>query len=217
MSNKGLEAVLSATILKKTHFIWDANLNFTRIRNKVISITEGVENSVIPGNSFLGIAPSIAVGQPYGVVIGTKFPRNENGDLLINPNTGAFAPGIPGQVIANVQPDWLAGLNNTFTYKNISLSALMDVRYGGQLYSFSQVDLRTGGHIDYTAIDREKPMILPGVIPNGDGTYRPNNIQIPAQQYYANLGGLASEGAVFDATVFRLRELSLLFQLPESI
>jgi hypothetical protein len=214
MTNKGIEATLSATVLRVGDFTWNTDLNFTRIRNMVNFIAEGVDNSTIPGNSFLGIAPSIAVGHPYGVIISTQHPRNENGDLLINPATGAFAPGVPGQVVATPQPDWIGGWMNTFSYKGLVLTALIDARVGGQLYSFGQVDLRTGGHIDYTGIDRDQPRILPGVIANGDGTYRPNNIQIPAQTYYSNLGGLASEGAVFDATVYRLRELSLAYSLP---
>lgn len=214
MTNKGIEAVLSTTIFKRNNFTWDANLNFTRIRNQVVSIADGVDNSTIAGNSFIGIAPSIAVGQPYGVIISTAFPRNEAGELIINPLTGTYAPGVPNSVVADIQPDWLAGLANTFRYKGLTFYTLLDARVGGQLYSFSQVDLRTGGHIDYTGIDRNAPRILPGVIPNGDGTYRPNNIQIPAQTYFGALGGLASEGAVFDATVFRLREVSLSYDLP---
>jgi TonB-linked SusC/RagA family outer membrane protein len=214
MTNKGIEAVLSSTIIKSANFNWDASLNFTRIRNNVVSIAEGVDNSTIAGNSFIGIAPSIKVGQPYGVILSTAFPRNDKGELIVNPLTGNYAPGVPNSVVANIQPDWLAGLSNTFKYKNISLYALIDARVGGQLYSFSQADLRTGGHIDYTGIDRDMPRILPGVIANTDGTYRPNNIQIPAQTYFGALGGLASEGAVFDATVYRLREVSLNFDLP---
>lgn len=214
MTNKGIEAMLSATIINTPRFRWDANFNFTRIRNEVTSIAPGVDNSTIPGNSFIGIAPSIAVGQPYGVIISTAFPRNDAGELLINPLTGTYAPGVPGEVVANVQPNWLGGLTNNFTFGNFMLSTLVDARIGGELYSFSQVDLRTGGHIDYTGIDRDQPRILQGVIANGDGTFRPNNIQIPAQTYFGALGGLASEGAVFDATAVRLREIALNFTLP---
>ncbi|MFD2200911.1 SusC/RagA family TonB-linked outer membrane protein [Shivajiella indica] len=214
MTNKGIEAVLSATVLDRGNFSWDVNLNFTRIRNKVVSISEGVENSVITGNNFVGISPSIAVGQPYGVIIASAFPRNKNGELLINPATGTFFPGVGGQIVANVQPDWLGGLNNTFHFKNFSLSALIDVRYGGEIFSFSQADLKTGGHIDYTGVDRHLPRVLPGVIDNGDGTYSKNYIQIPAQDYFTALGGLGSEGAVFDATVYRLRELAMSYNFP---
>jgi hypothetical protein len=214
MTNKGIEAVVSATLIESGDFSWESNLNFTRIRNLVVSISDGVENTVIPGNNFVGISPSIAVGQPYGVIIASAFPRNENGELLINPATGTYFPAVGGQIVANVQPDWLAGLNNTFRYKNFIVSALIDIRYGGEIFSFSQADLKTGGHIDYTGVDRHLPRILPGVIDNGDGTYRKNNIQIPAQSYFAGLGGLGTEGATFDATAYRLREVSMIYNLP---
>ncbi len=213
MTNRGWEVVLTATPVKGD-FTWDVSLNFTRIRNKVHEIAPGVENTTIIGNSFIGIAPSIAKGHPYGVIIGTKNARNEDGELLINPATGLFVPGIAGEVIANPNPDWLGGITNTFSYKGLSLSVLFDARYGGELYSFGMVDLRSGGHLEITGVDREQPRILPGVIDNGDGTFRPNNIQVSAQTFWAGLGGLASEGAVFEATVYRLREMALNYTLP---
>ena len=214
MTNKGWEAVLTGTPVKVGDFQWEVAVNFTRIRNRVVRIAEGVDNTTITGNSFIGISPSIKEGQPYGVIIGTANARNPEGEFLVNPATGLFVPGIAGQVIANPQPDWLAGVNNTFTYKSITLSALFDIRYGGDIYSFGMVDLRSNGSLALTGNDRELPRVLPGVIDNGDGTYRPNNIQISAQSYWGGLGGLASESAVFDATVYRLREISLSYNLP---
>jgi TonB-linked SusC/RagA family outer membrane protein len=217
MVNKGIEVMLNGSPVKNSNFSWDMMLNFTRIRNNVVSIAEGVESSTIPGNAFIGISPSIAKGYPYGVIIGTANVRNEAGELLINGNTGLFVPGAPNTVIANPQKDFTLGFTNTFTYKGISLMALVDWNKGGQLYSFSQVDMRTGGQIEMTGVDRDQPRILPGVIANGDGTYRPNDIQISAQSYWQGLGGLASEGAVFDATAFRLREVSLTYSLPQRL
>jgi len=218
MTNKGIEALLNATPVNAGGFKWDVSLNYTRIRNKVESITEGVENSTITGNSFIGIAPSIAEGYPYGVIIGTANARNPQGERLINPINGLFAPGEPGKVIANPQPDWIAGLTNTFTYKGLSLNVLVDTRQGGQIYSFGAVDVRSNGSLAITGVDRDQPRILPGVIPvtdaDGNVSYRPNNIQVSAQSYWQALGGLASEAAVFDATVYRLREIALNYTLP---
>jgi hypothetical protein len=189
-------------------------LNFTRIRNIVNEIAPGVDNAPIEGNAFIGINPSIKVGQPYGVIIGTANARNENGELLVNATNGLFVPGIAGEVISTPQPNYIAGLTNTFSYKGLNLSVLVDTRQGGQIYSFGAVDVRSNGGLEITGADRDQPRILPGVIANGDGTYRPNNIQISAQAYWAGLGGLASESAVFDATVYRLREASLSYTLP---
>ncbi|MDB5241230.1 MAG: TonB-dependent receptor plug [Spirosoma sp.] len=233
LQNRGVELVLSATPIRSNGFKWDINLNYTRIRNKVISIAPGVTQSGITGNGFIGISPSIVEGQPYGVVVSTAYSRVQNtdpnnkatydptgqyvGKILINPNTGQFAPGVAGQTISNPNPNWTAGLTNTFSYKGFSLSALVDTRQGGQLFSFAAIDYRSGGQIYVTGIDRDQPRILPGVIQNADGTFRPNNIQLPAQTYWQGLGGLASEAAVFDATVYRLREVSLNYTLPKSL
>lgn len=236
LRNRGLELVLTGTPIRYRGFKWDVALNYTLIRNNVVSIIEGVTQSVINGDSFIGVSPSIYVGAPYGVIVGSAFPRVQNGDAtkpnydatgqfagqyVINPTTGQFAPTIAGEILASVQPRYTAGLTNTFSYKGITLSALIDTRQGGQILSFGAADLRGNGSLYVTGIDRDQPRILPGVIPvtNADGTtsYSPNNIQLPAQTYWAGLGGIASDGAVFDATVYRLRELSLAYTLPKSL
>ena len=216
MTNKGIELVLSATPVKVGNFKWDITVNFTRIRNVVNEIAPGVTSAGITGNFFTGITPSIYVGQPYGVIVGTAFARNDEGQLIVNGVTGQFAPGIPNTVLSNPQPDFLAGINNVFSYKGVSLSALIDTRQGGQIYSFGMVDARNTGMLELTGVDRDKPRIIPGVIANGDGSYRSNNIQIAAQTYWQGFGTVASEAAVFDATVYRLREVVLSYSLPKS-
>ncbi|HMJ71009.1 MAG TPA: SusC/RagA family TonB-linked outer membrane protein [Cyclobacteriaceae bacterium] len=222
MTNKGIEAVLNAQVLRIGDFSWDISANYTRIRNKVVQLTPDDienENSAIPGNSnFVGMIPSLWEGQPFGVVVGSAMTRNDNGDLLVNPNTGAYVAATGGKIIANPQPNFLLGVTNTFSYKGIVLSALFDTRQGGQFLSFGNIDLRTGGSLEQTAVAREMPRILPGVIDNGDGTFRPNNIQISSQAYWGGatgLGGLGSESGIFDATVYRFRELSLSYGLPK--
>ncbi len=219
LTNKGWEVELSATPIKSGEFSWNISGNWSRLRNQVVSIAPGVTSSTIPGNSFVGISPSIKEGSPYGVIIGTDFAKNPNGERLVNPQTGLYLPGIPNSEIANPNPKWTAGLTNTFNYKGISLSALFDVRFGGDIYSFNWVDLRSNGQLEITGIDRDKPRSLEGVIDvKGDGSsYIPNNIQISAQSYWGALGGLGSKSAVFDATTYRFRELALNYKLPSKL
>lgn len=215
--NRGWEVELAASPVKTSDFSWDISFNWSRLRNRVVRISDGVESSTITGNVFTGIAPSIKKGAPYGVIIGTAYTTNANGDRLVNAQTGQYVPGTPNSVIANPNPEWTSGLTNTFSYRGISFSALVDVKYGGDLYSFGWVDLRTNGSLEITGKDRELPRILPGVIANQDGSFTENYIQIPAQTYWGALGGLASQSAVFDATTYRLRELTLSYQLPARI
>ncbi|GAB2555688.1 SusC/RagA family TonB-linked outer membrane protein [Spirosoma areae] len=243
LRNQGVEVVLNATPLRVGGFKWDATLNYTLIRNKVISIATNIRSSNVGSsstnlvgsgaNAFTGINPSIYEGFPYGVIVGTANARVQNtdptglyydltgqyvGQNVINGTSGQFAPGIANSVIANPQPNYTAGLTNTFTYKGFALSVLVDTRQGGQLYSFSLTDARANGTLYVTGVDRDQPRILPGVLQNPDGTFRPNNIQLSSQVYWnLGVGGLASEAAVFDATVYRLRELALNYTLPKAL
>lgn len=156
MTNRSIEVLLGGYPVRKDDFSWHINLNFTRIRNNVVAIFgkdpvggDEVTNTVIPGiNSFIGIAPSIAEGNPYGVIVGAQHARNEAGQFLINPVTGGFAPAIGNRVIASPQKDYTLGFTNTINYKGLSLMALFDIQKGGQIFSFSQVDMRSGGMVE---------------------------------------------------------------------
>ncbi|HET9279633.1 MAG TPA: SusC/RagA family TonB-linked outer membrane protein, partial [Flavitalea sp.] len=137
--------------------------------------------------------------------------RSPDGQFLINPSTGTFLGTIAGEVIADPNRDFIAGLTNTLKYKNITLSFLIDHKQGGDLVSWGAIAFRSNGSLKVTGVEREQPRILPGVIQTPDGKYVPNNIQIPAQTYWNSLGATTGAGdlGVFDATVLRLREVSL--------
>lgn len=216
MQTKGVELLVNATPISTRNFTWDVTGNFTRIRNKVIRIGGGVTSFSIDGNRFTGNLPSIVEGQPYGVVLGNKWQRAPDGQFLINPSTGIFLGTVAGEVIADPNRDFIAGLTNTFKYKSVTFSFLFDYKQGGDLVSWGAIAFRSNGSLKETGVDRDKPMILPGVIQTPDGKYLPNNIQIPAQTYWNSLGQTSGTGesGVFDATVLRLREISLSIDIP---
>ncbi len=222
MENKGLEAIVTIAPVRTSDFRWDISGNFSLNRNKITEISEGVTQVGIPGGNFTGTTPSIVVGQPYGVIVGNAKQRDPTtGKYLIDPTSGLFLPETPNQVIAVPQPKWQAGLTNTLSYRGIALSALVDAVVGGELVSFTQGFNRARGVLDVTGVDRLAPRVIPGVIAtrnaNGDITStRPNNIQVDAQSYWQSFG-LQSDLNVYDATVYRLRELSFGYTLPKSL
>ena len=227
MENQGVEALVNVTALSTKNLRWEISANFTRIRNKVISISDGVTQSSISGtgtayagtsgtNAFTGTIPSIVEGEPYGVIVGSKLPRSPDGQFIINATTGTFAAGIAGSVLADPNPDFKLGLINTLTYKMFTLSALIDYRQGGDIVSFTAGFGKSAGTIKETAVDRELPRIIPGVILDATGKYIPNTIQIPAQVYWRSFG-LQSDLNVYDATVFRIREISLGVNIPADV
>lgn len=216
METKGFEVLLNVTPISSRDFKWDMTANFTRIRNKVVEIGGGITSFSIDGNRFTGALPSIVEGQPYGVVLGNKFQRAPDGQFLINPSTGTLLGTIAGEVIADPNRDLIAGMTNTLKYKMVTFSFLLDYKQGGDLVSWGAIAFRSNGSLKETGVDRDQPRILPGVIQTPDGKYIPNNIQIPAQSYWNGLGSTTGAGelGVFDATVLRLREVSLSIDIP---
>ncbi|HEV8283981.1 MAG TPA: SusC/RagA family TonB-linked outer membrane protein [Chitinophagaceae bacterium] len=221
MTNKGVEITVTANPIKTKNFSWNVSGNFSLNKNKVISLFPGVNSFSYGGVSFSGLIPTIAVGEAYGIIRGGKFVRNELGQLLIDSTTGLFANYVTDVTVLDPNRDWISGLTNNFTYKNLSLSFLVDYKQGGQFESFTITTLRANGSLKVTE-DRDQPFILPGVIDLGNGKYRPNNIQISGQSYYNAATGAATgsttanEFAVFDASTFRIREVSLSYDLNGS-
>jgi len=228
MYNKGWEAVVNATAVSTRNFKWDITGNFSQIKNKVVSIAPGITISSLSGtgseyagtsgtSQFTGSIASIVEGEPYGVIVGSKFPRSPDGQFIINPVTGFFATAIPGQVLADPNPRYRFGLTNTLTYKIFTLSALVDYRDGGDLVSFTAGFAKSRGTLKETAVNREQPRIIPGVIFDAaNNKYVPNTIQIPTQVYWQNFG-LQNDLNVYDATVFRFRELTLGVNIPADL
>lgn len=211
MINKGVELLLTVNAINTRNFKWDLTANFTQLRNRVVSIGNGITSFPIPGNRFGNAEPSIVEGQPYGVLLGNQWRRSPDGQLLINPATGTPLGVVAGAVIGDPNRDFTTGLTNSFKYKNISLSFLLDYKQGGDIMSWTVSTFRSNGSLKVTGEQRDEPHIFPGVIQTPDGKYVPNNIQISGQSYWNSMSSGTSGGdlGVFDATTFRIRELSL--------
>jgi TonB-linked SusC/RagA family outer membrane protein len=142
MESKGIEITLTATPIKTKNFTWDVLTNFTKFKNTVTSLADGVDNIALPGG-FTTPQVRAVVGRLYGSVFGEDWYRDENGAVLINDDpTDSYRDGYPmtntkqGLVpIGDTQPDWTGNMTNTITYKNLSFSFLIDVKAGGQMYN----------------------------------------------------------------------------------
>lgn len=225
VENKGIELSLYGTPIRTNKFSWNANVNFTLQRNKVISLYEGVDNLVLASYQG-GVSINASVGQPYGVIRGEGFVYT-NGQKTVSATTGRYLKnGASNTIIGNVNPDWLAGINNSFRYKDIALSFLIDIKQGGSLFSLDRYyGLATGNSIETVGlnakgVDMRLPVsqgggiLLPGVKP--DGT--PNDI------YAANVNfgllGYArtpAQGFIYDASYVKLREATLTYSLPAAL
>jgi TonB-linked SusC/RagA family outer membrane protein len=236
VENKGIEISAFVVPLKTNNFSWTVNMNFTRNRNKVLSLFGEGDQTVtnVPIQTFQGgVSINAAVGQPYGVIRGTDFVYT-NGQRTVNAAGYYMATPSSANIIGNPNPDWLAGINNMFKYKNVSLSFLLDMRYGGDIFSLDQFYGDGSGLYEETAglnhlgnpkrslVAEGGGVVLPGV--KQDGT--PNDIRAAnhngsgstAYGYVANSGGgMPRAYYVYDASFVKLRELALTYSLPSSI
>ena len=224
-TNEGLEIGLNATPVKLANgFRWDISSAFTLNRNMVRDIGNLKE---LPYGGFSDLGSVHIAGQPYGQIRGSTLARDDEGNILVNPNTGK--PILSGRTtaIGNPNPDFIWGITNTLSFKGITLNALFDWKKGGDMYSFTAYELLSRGVTKDTE-EREAILIGPGVLGNvntlqpildGEGRKIPNNIGIGVADYYFTGGfgpGGAAETNIFDATVFRLREVSLGYQFPKA-
>lgn len=226
MVNKGIELVLGGDIIKSKDFIWNFTANFSKNESEVLKLAEGVPE-VSAESAFTEIGSYAIVGQPYGSFYGSRWARNSDGNIIINPNTGYPMLAATEGNIGNPFPDWNLGLRNTLSYKGVTLTALLDIRQGGDVYYGTGRRLKTYGREKITE-DREGTYIVPGVLAEVDGggsvirdedgnpvgTSSNNTIQISAPDYYHfYLGdGGAAENAVIDGSWIRLRELALSYR-----
>jgi hypothetical protein len=152
-------------------------------------------------------------GEPYGVIYGARYLRNDDGDILVRDDGYPLIDVVSG-VVGDPNYDYALGISNTFTFHGIRLYTLLDIKQGGEVYNGTKnVMLNLGTH--KITENREEDYIFPGVNVN---TGEANNVSIKRDYlFYSSQGGLAglSEGAIEEASYVRLRELSLSYSLPQ--
>ncbi len=218
---KGFEFLVNTIPLKLGDFTYSNSFNFSRVRNKVLELAPGVTQITLGG--FVTPSTRLIAGQPYGVIFGSVFQRENvdesgrpQGRLLLTPQ-GRAQLAADNQIVGDPNPKWTGGISNNFAFKGLTLSTLLDIRYGGDIISRNVSDLRRQGAAEETG-NRDQTYIIDGVIRQPDGSVTPNNVQITAENYYDDLYGFGrAELVVFDASWLRLREVSLTYALPKTL
>lgn len=216
VANQGIELLLSFIPIQTKSFEWTSQVNFTRNRNKVTELVEGLDKLQI-ASGFNGVSVQAVPGESLQLQ-GVGFKRADSGEIIVDPNTGLRMQGDE-ETFGEIQPDFLLGFQNSFTYKGVTLNFLIDWNQGGKMISRTVGDLRYDGLAEETAVNREQIFIDKNAyIENGDGSVRPNDIGVTHQDFWQSYAtsGIA-EGSVFDKTYVKLRELSMSYSLPKSL
>lgn len=215
ITNKGVEISLSGTIVKLPNGLtWDASINFAKNKNQVVELAEGL-NSLILWTQR-GASLEARVGEPYGNLYGNKFARTEDGELIFR---NGYPYNLPGQhVIGNITPDWTGGILNAVSYKGVTVSALIDIKKGGDIYDMGSSLGRQNGILEESLDGREEGLIGLGVMNIGSEespNYVPNDVVASARTFMTYYSGRQyHEAAVMDGSYVKLREASITYTLP---
>lgn len=242
IQNKGIELAINGRVLQIKDFAWDAGFNFSKNSNKVLELVEGMDFFQLADASWAGVSVGAEVGKDYGSILGTDFKRNENGDILIDKNTGLPLYDENLKTLGNSTWDWTGGFYSTFTYKNFHLYAAFDIKMGADLYSFSMRSAYLTGKATGTLSGREEwyrseearkaagmteeqwrtagkceGLIVDGVVDNGDGTYSKNTYAVNPQNYWKSVAEKAPALFIYDNSYIKCREITFGYTFPSSM
>ena len=240
IENKGIELALNGRVLQIKDFAWDAGLNFSKNQNKVKSLVEGMDYFELEKATWCGVSVGAEVGKNYGSIIGKDYKRTEDGQVIINPESGLPISDDKTHTLGNATWDWTGGFYSTFTYKNFRLSAGFDVKVGADLFSMSMRSAYATGKASETLEGREewyaseearkaanmtldewreagmcKGLIVNGVIDNGDGTYRKNDIAVNPESYWKSASENCPAMFIYDNSYVKCREITFGYTFPE--
>jgi len=211
IQNKGIELTLGVDWIKNTArngFIWNTTLNFTAYKSEVTDL--GLDTDLVVYSGYSDLGNAAIKGEALGVFYGNRVLRYEETGEMIVGNDGLYVSDPQDGIIGDPNPDWIANITNTFSFKNFTLDFQFDYTHGGDVYSSTIATLLGRGLITET-IDRENTYVLPGVDLNGNkNTFQINN----SDYYFSNVLFGPSELQVYDATTIRLQEISLSYTLP---
>lgn len=235
MRNRGVELVLTGKPIVNNVFSWDASVNLSANRNKILSLEAPITYGAARGYGNAAVTQILMEGQAFGNIYGSYFLRYTGSEphddefldrslpLLIGADGFPQLSGSNRKVLGNSQPDWIVGFGNTFTYKRFSLYALFDARLGFDRYNWLENFYTSFGIPDYT-VDRNDFRVIEGVLADGS----PNTKQVWLGQqtgpdgveygegYYRRFYRLVSEPFVTDASWVRLRSASLSYNFPST-
>ena len=244
VSNKGVEVVLNLTpVSMASSFRWDIAFNFAKNTSIVDELAPGIEQYRLADHFPNDVYAN--PGEPYGNIVGYKTKRSAPiegvtvpddllGRYIIN-GAGAYQRESSVSTLGNITPDWIGGLNNTFSFKGVALNVLIDFVQGGDITSTTYYYQMRSGTGEFTEEGRrpqdtdddgnQLPYVtaLDGVVEVFDGNdnlvgYEENTKLVDGQTIYAHrCWGGPTDWFVFDGSYINLREIMLSYRFQQSL
>ena len=230
--NRGIELLLSTTPVHTRNFRWDLDFNFALNRNKVLTMPESLEGGKVTINGFSAGDDAVYMyaekGKPLGTLY-TYLPKtvtDKDSPYYGAPIVDAHGQPVLGDEIEftglDVNHKWTGGITTSLSFYGVTLSATLDARVGGTMFSRTKNLMQFVGNSVVTEYNERRPFIIPNsVVDAGDGTYVPNTVPIQqtdgSYQDYFNLYGWGNGGTAYllDRSFAKLRNVSVTWDLPK--
>ena len=230
--NRGFELLVNTTPIRTKDFRWDLGFNFSKNENKVLSMPASVEGGKTTIYSFSAGNDAVYFyaeeGNPMGEFY-TYMPQyTDDGKIIVGEDGQPMLTTDLVDTGKNMNPDWIGGVNTALTYKGVTLSAALDIRKGGYMFSRSKNLMQFTGNGEITTYNQRRPFIIPNsVVSDGNGGYVENTTPIMLgggdydigdyQDYYNDFGwGQGGEAYLLDKSFVKLRNITLAYQLPKA-
>ncbi len=239
LSNKGIELVVSATPVRTKDFSWNVMMNFTRNRNEVLELAEGVDNVFLGG--FTGSSAYAVKGLPYSTIFGFGWLRDAAGNVVIESDPTSSDYGFPildqeEKPFESYLPDFTMGLGTGFDYKGLTFNMLWDFKKGGYMWNGTKSALYFWGTHQETADLRYTSKVFEGALATYDDagamvmdesgnpvTSGANDVAVFVDEGWLAFGnangffGDNTEDFVESTSWVRLRSVSLGYSFPKSM
>lgn len=224
ISNKGVELLVSLTPIETKDFTWDVTWNFTKNKNKVVSLPEELGGSSLIYGFNGGTGMYAVVGEPLGMFKAEVMERDPQGNIVVNPSTGMPVPKAEFEFVGDMNYDYEMGISTTLKYKGFSLGADLDIRQGGLMFSRTKSINYFVGNAIQTAYNDRNTFIVPGSVnkitaEDGSVTYVENITPVPSGQVYDYWDKGSTQGGskdLINKSYIKLRSLVFGWELPKS-
>ncbi len=156
IDNHGFELTVTAEPIRTENFSWKTAVNMSQNKNKIVELISTNPDYQVGGDDE-GFASIIKAGGSFNDVYIYKFNRDSTkGNAIILDASGVPTKAATQEKVGNVNPDYLVGWNNNFTYRNFFASFLVDGKFGGVAFSKTEAFLDSYGVSERTAEARDK-------------------------------------------------------------
>ena len=223
VENKGIELAVNLVPVKTRDFTWDINYTFTKNKNKVIELPVGLDK--VDFATYRDIKMVARAGQPMGLVEAPTYERTEDGKIVAT-STGQHSVTTQDVLYGDVQRDFIMGLNNSVSYKDVRLGFTLDYRVGGMMFSRTADLAYFTGNAYKTQYNDRRPYIIPNsVVQNGtDAAGKPIYIEntTPVDVFHFNerYNSATNKGYIYGEylmpkSFLKLRDITLSYSLPK--